>query len=147
MDYFIEYFPDDFDVAKIHLDRQIANGRPEEYGPDTFGGYAEDDDNKEGPQNPPPIYLKEIFRLDGIDPGAYLERYSIQLTKGSLFDWQNIIPEVMEILRKFLAPEEKIREVAPPRPPKRKANLKKASNKGPSSTPGWRIPPSPQSVQ
>ncbi len=54
---------------------------------------------------------KRIKEVKGVISFSVENRYRVSMGKGSLFFWDDIVPEVMAILRDAFAPGEKINEI------------------------------------
>jgi hypothetical protein len=116
--YQIEYFPNP-NCASIHVDQRLIRGAsamfPEE---NVFEKLSES----------VRTFCEHIHELEGINESVgtgsvYLHRYEIGITKinikkGTVFEWEQILPPVLEALRAFIAPDGVLEEKAPPIQPR-----------------------------
>lgn len=67
----------------------------------------------------PPSYVKRLWEVQGI-AGISVDKYDIQLTKGSAFDWNEMLTQIISILNLELFPQEEPEPIgAAKRPSKR----------------------------
>jgi len=59
--------------------------------------------------DPTPLYIKRIWCIDGIK-SIYIDQYSIQIEKGSAFEWDAIPERVISILNLELFPFDSVPE-------------------------------------
>lgn len=53
-----------------------------------------------------PLYIKKIFnKIDGIEQ-IFLGQYHIHLLKGTIFNWNKLIPRIQEILQEYFVEAE-----------------------------------------
>ena len=105
MNYQLEY-PLNTNRLIIHIDYQLTD-RVIELGTRGEGGDFNDN-------SPTPAWLEEIFELRGIEGSAFISRYSLSIGKGLVFSWDELIPNIIEIMRKYLDPEGSVVEVSKP---------------------------------
>ena len=74
------------------------------------GRFAEEALNQEALIN----FCKAVSELDGMEEDIAFGRYEATLTKAPMFEWDPLIPMILEALRMFVASDEKIEEAAPP---------------------------------
>lgn len=56
-----------------------------------------------------PLYVKKIFNIDGIEKISF-GQYDTSIYKGSIFDWNKLLPRIQETLQNYFA-EDKIERV------------------------------------
>lgn len=63
-----------------------------------------------------PLYIKKIFNnIDGIEQ-IFLGQYHIHLLKGTIFNWNKLLPRIIEILQEYFADaDDEIEQVYAPK--------------------------------
>lgn len=61
-----------------------------------------------------PAPVKEMFDIEGLE-SISMKRYNFQFMKGVVFGWDDLIPQLLTIIKKYYSPEEELTEAAPAR--------------------------------
>lgn len=91
----IEFHPNS-DCVTIHLQKRLINKMIESFNsPDEkIRVYR---DNVVIKKLDPPIFVKRLWEVDGIEH-IYLHPYSVGITKGTAFDWNDMLERIIIIL-------------------------------------------------
>jgi hypothetical protein len=100
-------FPRNPEVLLIHVDKKLTDKSNEMY----FGA----DHLDTASEGPAPAWLKEVYDLDGISGTSFIHRYELHVSKGVVFSWDDLAPQIVEILRRYLDPEGEATESAEPK--------------------------------
>ena len=98
MKYAVEYHPNP-DCATIHLSKKIAGESKISIGGILGGKKAEQ-----------PVFAKEIMAIDGV-VSLRVDEYEVFISKGKVFDWPEILPEIINILAEFADGEGMIEKI------------------------------------
>ncbi len=93
----IGFFPEEPNYASVHIDKRVTK--------ENFEHFNGPNNDKEYPQ-----FVRELFNLKGVE-GVCLRQHEISLTKGDVFDWNDIIISTKEIIRKHFNPGGEIEEL------------------------------------
>lgn len=80
----VEYFPENPDVIEIHISERVTDER--------ILMYEEKWSDKKRPD-----VVDDFFGIKGVKT-VTLEQYSINIEKGRMFDWDDILPKVLKII-------------------------------------------------
>lgn len=101
MRYQVEYHPNPLCIS-IHVDKQLTAE-----GIEMFKGGSWEKDKQ-------PLFVQDIFAtVEGVTEIS-IKKYDLQLIKGVLFNWEEIIKKAVLILQMHLDPEKEMREAAAP---------------------------------
>ncbi|HUC31106.1 MAG TPA: hypothetical protein VMR99_00245 [Candidatus Paceibacterota bacterium] len=100
-------FPRNKVVLCVHVDQQLTDKNMEMY----YGREHMDTASAD----PAPIWLKEMYDIDGIVGMSFIQRYELHIEKAKVFSWDDLAPQIVEILRRYLSPEGEATETAEPK--------------------------------
>ena len=106
MKYQLEYCPNP-DCLKIHVDKRLTDKMIESWDTEE-GGLCSFDDR------PTPAHILEMFAVDGVDKVS-VNRYNFQISKGTVFEWDALVPQLLAIIKKYYEPEGEMVEAKPPK--------------------------------
>ena len=101
MRYCLVYHPN-HDCMTIHVDRRLTKKMIESW--DSEEGFASSD--------PQPPYIQDMFKVDGVE-SLSIYPYSLQIMKGTVFSWDEIVTKSLLILQVFFEPEGQMAEAKP----------------------------------
>ncbi len=105
MKYVLEYAAEHPDTVGIHIRERLTEfdyenwdypGDKSEYGTGT------------------PEWAVKIFDIKGID-SVSCSRYTIDVYKGGAFDWDELLPEILAVVKAYFSLNEELVEKEPPR--------------------------------
>lgn len=115
--YQIEYAPHQ-DVVIIHVNQRLIQGSILCFRMSDDSRHEKENLTKEAMNQEALInFCKTVSELDGMEEHILFNRYDIQLSKASMFSWDDLIPEILLALKMFVARDEQIEESAPPKRP------------------------------
>lgn len=105
MRYCIEYHPNP-DCMTIHLDRLLTKKMIETY--DSPEPYESEDVR--------PSFVTDIFQINGVER-VWMNSYSIGITKGSVFEWDEIRTRALSAIQSNFDPTDPMVEARPAKSP------------------------------
>ncbi|MDQ5949088.1 MAG: Nfu protein [Patescibacteria group bacterium] len=58
-------------------------------------------------------FCKTVSELDGMEGEILFDRYTIQLSKASMFSWDEVLPHILNALQTFIAKDNTLEESGP----------------------------------
>lgn len=102
MNHKIETFPNP-DCICIHVQKRLTQKMCERFESPSSLIHVYSDDGAVAGTKEQPAYVKRLFSVNGIQT-VHIDQFSINLTKGSAFDWETMLPQIMAILELELEP-------------------------------------------
>lgn len=87
--YWVQYHDDDQNYVTVHLTKKLLGER--------FSTSSIYDFNRE---KGPPLF-RELQEVHGVE-NVVMNQYSVQVKKGAAFDWDEILPEVLQTIGKHV---------------------------------------------
>jgi len=110
----------------LHIQKRLCNSI------ETFNSPEDKIDVWKGQQivdeKDPPSYIKRLWEVQGIT-GITIQHYELSLTKGSAFDWNDMLEQIIAILNLELFPDSDPQIIGKPKSPS-KTLLKKLREGG-----------------
>ncbi len=116
MKYKLEFHPNP-NCLSIHVTSRLVNNMCENFESpsdkiDVWNG------NTIVGEKDPPVYVTRLFGVDGIKT-VHIDQYEISLTKGSAFEWNDMLGRIITILNIELFPDSEPQQMGAPKKPGR----------------------------
>ena|SRR3989344_3413680 len=100
--YRLEYHPNP-NCCEIHLNKELISNKTHILG-------SEFDSSEElGGEKKAKELMELLVNTDGIDY-IFIKKFSISIHKGEVFDWEEVIPNVLDVINTLLGSESEMRE-------------------------------------
>jgi hypothetical protein len=113
--YQIEYFPNP-NVVVIHTQQRLIKTSILTTDYLDLSGEDARKEIEEGAINPEKLlsFVETLNGLDGMEPDISFRRYDLQINKGQVFSWEELLPHILAALGTFIANDGIIEEAGPP---------------------------------
>jgi hypothetical protein len=125
MKYKLEFCPNP-DMIQLHIQKRLCTNIESFESPDDKIDVWKG--NEIAGVKEPPRYIKRLWEVQGIT-GITIQHYELSLTKGSAFDWNDMLEQIIAILNLELFPDSDPKIIGKPKSPS-KALLKKLREGG-----------------
>lgn len=114
MKYKLEFHPNP-DCLSIHITKRLVKSGCQRFESSTDKIDIWDNNMVVG-QKDPPAFVTRLFEVEGIKT-VHIDQYEIDLEKGSVFEWNDMLERIISILNIELFPDDEPQQIGDPKKP------------------------------